>query len=58
MAALTTMLGMLPLFQDGFFIAMAVKIVFGLDFATLLTLFVVPTLYSIFFKISSPKLVS
>ena len=29
MAALTTMLGMLPLFQDGFFIAMAVTIVFG-----------------------------
>ncbi len=30
MAALTTMLGMLPLFQDAFFIAMAVTIVFGL----------------------------
>ena len=55
MAALTTMLGMLPLFQDGFFIAMAVTIVFGLGFATLLTLFVVPTLYAIFFKIPSPK---
>ena len=55
MAALTTMLGMLPLFQDGVFIAMAVTIVFGLGFATLLTLFVVPTLYSIFFKIPSPN---
>ena len=55
MAALTTMLGMLPLFQDGFFIAMAVTIVFGLGFATLLTLFVVPTLYAIFFKIPSPN---
>lgn len=51
MAALTTMLGMLPLFQDAFFIAMAVTIVFGLGFATILTLIVVPVLYAIFFKI-------
>jgi multidrug efflux pump subunit AcrB len=51
MAALTTMLGMMPLFQDAFFIAMAVTIVFGLGFATVLTLIVVPVLYSIFFKI-------
>jgi multidrug efflux pump subunit AcrB len=51
MAALTTMLGMIPLFQDAFFIAMAVTIVFGLGFATILTLVVVPVLYSIFFRI-------
>jgi multidrug efflux pump subunit AcrB len=51
MAALTTMLGMIPLFQDAFFIAMAVTIVFGLGFATFLTLLVVPTLYAIFFDI-------
>jgi len=51
MAALTTMLGMIPLFQDAFFVAMAVTIVFGLGFATFLTLLVVPTLYAIFFKI-------
>jgi multidrug efflux pump subunit AcrB len=51
MAALTTMLGMIPLFQDAFFIAMAVTIVFGLGFATILTLIVVPVLYSIFFSI-------
>ena len=55
MAALTTMLGMIPLFRDAFFISMAVTIVFGLGFATLLTLLVVPTLYSIFFKIKSPE---
>ena len=54
MAALTTMLGMIPLFQDAFFIAMAVTIVFGLGFATVLTLVVVPVLYAIFFKIPSP----
>jgi len=51
MAALTTMLGMIPLFQDAFFRAMAVTIVFGLGFATVLTLIVVPTLYAIFFRI-------
>ena len=51
MAALTTMLGMLPLFTDGFFISMAVTIVFGLGVATVLTLLVVPVLYSIFFNI-------
>ena len=55
MAALTTMLGMLPLFQDAFFIAMAVTIVFGLGFATVLTLVVVPVLYAIFFKVPSPQ---
>ena len=54
MAALTTMLGMLPLFQDAFFVAMAVTIVFGLGFATFLTLLVVPTLYAIFFRIRHP----
>ena len=54
MAALTTMLGMIPLFQDAFFVAMAVTIVFGLGFATVLTLVVVPTLYAIFFRIPAP----
>ncbi len=53
MAALTTMMGMIPLFQDAFFIAMAVTIVFGLGCATLLTLIFVPVLYATFFKISS-----
>lgn len=51
MAALTTVLGMVPLLQDDFFIAMAVTIMFGLGFATVLTLVVVPVLYTVFFKI-------
>jgi multidrug efflux pump subunit AcrB len=51
MAALTTILGMLPLLQDAFFISMAVTIMFGLGFATLLTLIFVPVLYAIFFKV-------
>ncbi|MFC1822974.1 efflux RND transporter permease subunit [Thermodesulfobacteriota bacterium] len=51
MAALTTIMGMIPLLQDDFFIAMAVTIMFGLGFATLLTLIVVPVLYAVFFKV-------
>ena len=51
MAALTTMMGMLPLFGDAFFVAMAVTIVFGLGFASVLTLVFVPVLYATFFKI-------
>jgi multidrug efflux pump subunit AcrB len=53
MAAMTTILGMLPLLQDAFFIAMAVTIMFGLGFATVLTLIVVPVLYAIFFKVEN-----
>lgn len=55
MASLTTMLGMMPLLQDDFFISMAVTIVFGLGFATILTLIVVPVMYAMFFKIKSPN---
>ena len=46
MAAVTTILGMLPLLTDPFFSAMAVVISCGLGFATLLTLGVVPVLYA------------
>jgi len=51
MAALTTMMGMIPLFTDAFFVSMAVTIVFGLGFASLLTLIFVPVLYATFFRI-------
>lgn len=46
MAALTTVLGMIPLYFDVLFSAMAVTIMFGLSFATVLTLVVVPVLYA------------
>jgi multidrug efflux pump subunit AcrB len=55
MAALTTIFGMLPLLQDAFFIAMAVTIMFGLGFATVLTLIVVPVLYAIFFRVPTSQ---
>jgi multidrug efflux pump subunit AcrB len=51
LAALTTILGVAPLVFDRFFASMAVLIMSGLTFATVLTLFVVPVLYTIFFKI-------
>ncbi len=51
MAALTTVLGMIPLLGDAFFVAMAVTIMFGLTFATVLTLIFVPVLYAILFGI-------
>ncbi len=51
MGTLTTVLGVFPLFFDAFFQSMAVVIVFGLSFATLLTLLIEPLLYSVFFSI-------
>ncbi len=58
MGSLTTILGVIPLFFDAFFQSMAVVLVFGLVIATLLTLIVVPVLYTIFFKIDASEIVS
>ncbi|MEM1157410.1 MAG: efflux RND transporter permease subunit [Verrucomicrobiota bacterium] len=55
MGTLTTVLGVIPLFFDAFFKSMSVVLVFGLIFATVLTLLVVPVLYAIFFKIHPAK---
>jgi multidrug efflux pump subunit AcrB len=43
----------MPLLQDVFWISMAVTIMAGLTFGTLLTMFVVPVLYTILFKVPS-----
>jgi multidrug efflux pump subunit AcrB len=51
MAAMTTVLGMIPLYFDVLYAPMAVTIMFGLTFATVLTLVVVPVLYALFFGI-------
>lgn len=53
MAAITTILGMIPLFSDAFFASMAVVIVFGLTVATILTLFILPVLHCTFHGIKS-----
>lgn len=51
LASSTTILGMLPLLNDAFFASMAVTIMAGLAFATLLTLIAIPVLYAVFFKV-------
>ncbi|MBT8058993.1 MAG: efflux RND transporter permease subunit, partial [Gammaproteobacteria bacterium] len=51
MAAITTILGMVPLLADAFFESMAVTIMFGLGFATILTLVIVPVLYTLLHRI-------
>jgi multidrug efflux pump subunit AcrB len=44
---------MVPLFPDAFFVSMAVTIAFGLGFATVLTMIVVPTLYATIYQIKA-----
>ncbi|WP_037027082.1 efflux RND transporter permease subunit [Psychromonas aquimarina] len=57
MAAVTTMLGMIPLLFDPFFKSMAVTIIFGLGFATLLTLIVLPVTYVLIFRIPNKDII-
>ena len=56
----TTVGGMLPLWLGGgpMFESMAIAILFGLLFATLVTLFLVPVLYSALFRVSYEDLQS
>ena len=49
--ALTTVLGMIPLVADPFYSAMAVTIMCGLAFATLLTMVVVPVNYALLYRV-------
>ena len=54
MVAITTVLGMIPLLKDPFFGAMAVCIMFGLSFACVLTMLVMPALYAVFYRVQEP----
>ncbi|WP_282027580.1 efflux RND transporter permease subunit [Ruegeria faecimaris] len=49
LAAITTILGMAPLLTDAFFRSMAVTIMGGLAFATVLTMVAAPVFYMVFF---------
>ncbi len=51
LAALTTILGVVPLLWDPFFKSLAIVIICGLSFATVLTLLIVPTFYATFFRV-------
>ena len=50
-ASLTTVLGMIPLLTDAFYCAMAVTIMAGLAFATVLTMIVIPVNYALIYRI-------
>ena len=51
MAALTTILGMIPLLTDAMFGSLAASIMGGLLFGTVITLVFIPVLYALFFHI-------
>lgn len=53
LAAATTILGMIPLITDAFFQSMAVTIMGGLAFASILTLIAAPVFYYMFFARSA-----
>ena len=53
-ATATTVLGIMPLLQDIFWVAMAVTIMFGLAFATVLTMLAVPVFYATLYRLPSP----
>jgi len=55
LAAATTVLGVIPLLQDVFWIGMAVTVMAGLTFGTVLTMILVPVLYCTFFGIKAPE---
>jgi len=54
-AAATTVLGMLPLLQDVFWVSMAVTIMFGLAVGTVLTMVVIPVLYALLYRVRVPE---
>jgi multidrug efflux pump subunit AcrB len=55
LGAATTILGVMPLIQDAFWIAMALTMMFGLTFGTVLTMVMVPTFYATLNRIEPPS---
>ncbi|ARP38217.1 Cobalt-zinc-cadmium resistance protein CzcA [Vibrio syngnathi] len=58
MGALTTALGMIPLLSDLLFDQMAATIIGGLAAATVLSLFIMPVLYKLFYRTEEKKTVA
>ncbi len=56
MASLTTILGMAPLLTDSMFNSTAVVIMFGLAVGSVITLVVVPVLYTVLYRVDGSKL--
>ena len=52
MASATTIVGMIPLLTDPMYCSMAIVIMGGLAVGTFITLILLPTFYSLFYKVS------
>lgn len=55
LAALTTVLGVMPLLQDAFWVSMSMTIMAGLTVGTAVTMLLVPVFYATFYKVKSPE---
>lgn len=55
MASVTTIFGMLPLITDPMYASMSVTIMSGLAIGTVITLALLPLLYTVLFRITPPK---
>jgi multidrug efflux pump subunit AcrB len=55
LGAATTVLGVMPLLQDVFWVSMAMTIMGGLAFGTVITMILVPTLYATLYRIRASK---
>ena len=53
LAALTTVLGVMPLLQDAFWVSMAMTIMAGLTVGTVVTMVLVPVFYTVFYKVDA-----
>ena len=52
LAAATTVLGVAPLLQDVFWVGLAVTVMAGLTFGTVLTMILVPVLYATLYRVT------
>ena len=55
LAAATTVLGVVPLLKDVFWVGLSVTVMAGLTFGTILTMILVPVIYSTIYKLKAPK---
>jgi multidrug efflux pump subunit AcrB len=56
LAAATTVLGVVPLLQDVFWIGLSVTLMAGLSFGSILTMVIVPVLYATIYRIEASRL--
>ena len=55
LASATTVLGVIPLLKDLFWVSMSVTIMAGLAFGTILVMVLVPVLYATLYRIEAPE---